>query len=410
MAEKLLTLIQDTTGDEIYPNIKEDNIPPSVKNKLLEIDSKQDKLTDTQMYAVNSGITQYKVGVYDGYNATITKLNTDLTDAINEINNKQDKIFTSTANPFVLTEDGTGIDLHKLQFTTNGILKIGDVVTQIPSDTYIQGELDKKQDTLVSGTNIKTLNGQSILGSGDLAIGGGGESVSPTLNLIDFQNMKIRETITEQEKINLENGIYNQALYTNRFDFVGQYALYTPSKLFSFNGGISLAYIDDIVIIGNDAGFSKISLFRIELGEKNASSEYPITITKFSTLQLGDYKSINLFGNHSILVPNASTDTAINLYNHFINITGTDGDKKIVIRFTIQSSKDTAINTIDNLSTLLGNEFELGCSGIYSTYNITGLKKNADISLSIIYNNNGAESLLSSTGLTLTISDTVKTI
>ena len=173
MAEKLLTLIQDTTGDEIYPNIKEDNIPPSVKNKLLEIDSKQDKLTDTQMYAVNSGITQYKVGVYDGYNATITKLNTDLTDAINEINNKQDKIFTSTANPFVLTEDGTGIDLHKLQFTTNGILKIGDVVTQIPSDTYIQGELDKKQDTLVSGTNIKTLNGQSILGSGDLAIGGG---------------------------------------------------------------------------------------------------------------------------------------------------------------------------------------------------------------------------------------------
>lgn len=65
-----------------------------------------------------------------------------------DISGKQDKIFTSTANPFVLTEDGTGIDLFKLQFTTDGILRNGDIVTQIPSDTYIQGELDKKQDKL----------------------------------------------------------------------------------------------------------------------------------------------------------------------------------------------------------------------------------------------------------------------
>lgn len=31
-----------------------------------------------------------------------------------------------------------------------------------------------KQDALVSGTNIKTINGESILGSGDIAVGGGG--------------------------------------------------------------------------------------------------------------------------------------------------------------------------------------------------------------------------------------------
>lgn len=31
-----------------------------------------------------------------------------------------------------------------------------------------------KQDVLVSGTNIKTINGESILGSGDLTVGGGG--------------------------------------------------------------------------------------------------------------------------------------------------------------------------------------------------------------------------------------------
>ena len=38
----------------------------------------------------------------------------------------------------------------------------------------IQGKLDDKQDTLVSGTNIKTINGNSILGSGDIPISGGG--------------------------------------------------------------------------------------------------------------------------------------------------------------------------------------------------------------------------------------------
>lgn len=39
-------------------------------------------------------------------------------------------------------------------------------------------DLDKKQPLLVSGENIKTINGQSILGSGDLEISGGGSGGS----------------------------------------------------------------------------------------------------------------------------------------------------------------------------------------------------------------------------------------
>jgi hypothetical protein len=45
-----------------------------------------------------------------------------------------------------------------------------------PVSTATQTALDLKQDTLVSGTNIKTINGSSILGSGDLVISGGGAS------------------------------------------------------------------------------------------------------------------------------------------------------------------------------------------------------------------------------------------
>jgi hypothetical protein len=43
-----------------------------------------------------------------------------------------------------------------------------------PVSTATQTALDLKQNTLVSGTNIKTINGNSVLGSGNLVISGGG--------------------------------------------------------------------------------------------------------------------------------------------------------------------------------------------------------------------------------------------
>lgn len=45
--------------------------------------------------------------------------------------------------------------------------------------SMISARVGTKQDTLVSGTNIKTVNGQSLLGSGDITIeGGGGGSIT----------------------------------------------------------------------------------------------------------------------------------------------------------------------------------------------------------------------------------------
>ena len=41
------------------------------------------------------------------------------------------------------------------------------------SQTIILGDITTKQDKLVSGTNIKTINGESILGSGNITISGG---------------------------------------------------------------------------------------------------------------------------------------------------------------------------------------------------------------------------------------------
>lgn len=46
-------------------------------------------------------------------------------------------------------------------------------VTKI-QDNQLNTDLTSKQNTLISGTNIKTINGEPLLGSGDIVISGGG--------------------------------------------------------------------------------------------------------------------------------------------------------------------------------------------------------------------------------------------
>lgn len=57
--------------------------------------------------------------------------------------------------------------------------KANSTHTHVVSDvTGLQTALDAKQDDLVSGVNIKTINGDSLLGSGNLVISGGGGGAS----------------------------------------------------------------------------------------------------------------------------------------------------------------------------------------------------------------------------------------
>lgn len=49
--------------------------------------------------------------------------------------------------------------------------------------SYLWGKINtKKQNTLVSGTNIKTINNESLLGGGNISISGGGSSTDVQIN------------------------------------------------------------------------------------------------------------------------------------------------------------------------------------------------------------------------------------
>ena len=72
----------------------------------------------------------------------------------------------------VTTKDG------KLKTNVTTSTAWGSITGILSNQTDLQSALNAKQATLVSGTNIKTINGSSILGSGNLVITGGVSSVS----------------------------------------------------------------------------------------------------------------------------------------------------------------------------------------------------------------------------------------
>lgn len=80
------------------------------------------------------------------------------------------KVNGSTKTPSSGTVDlgsvVTGVKINgSTKSPSSGVVDLGTVITS-------HQDISGKQDKLVSGTNIKTINGQPILGSGDLAIGG----------------------------------------------------------------------------------------------------------------------------------------------------------------------------------------------------------------------------------------------
>ena len=76
----------------------------------------------------------------------------------------------------------------------------------------LKTDLNGKQDTLVSGTNIKTINGESILGNGDITISGGsGIDDSAISTSSTYSSSKIDSTYLKapEGRLNIENGRVN---------------------------------------------------------------------------------------------------------------------------------------------------------------------------------------------------------
>ena len=159
---------------------------------------------DILMYVLDDGlkvesISQVKNSLKQLINAKYTKPSTgipesDLASAVQASLNKADTALQSVPDA---TTSVKGIALlgasggsarygQKADVGLGSVVNTGDSATPVSGGTTkfttggaytmqqaLQTNINGKQATLVSGTNIKTVNGQSILGSGDLSIGEG---------------------------------------------------------------------------------------------------------------------------------------------------------------------------------------------------------------------------------------------
>lgn len=152
-------------------------------------------------------------------------------------------------------------------------------------------------DLKATATNLSLLAGDTKIGSGInlsgfeydeatktlKASGGGGASVSPCLNLLDQETKGIRTSITEEEKNNLDKGLYNSVLYFDESaEPLGFISTFFPEPLAETEFSIFNLTADEatqkITITGS-------SIYHIEVFDKNEDGTYPISIQKIEELE-----------------------------------------------------------------------------------------------------------------------------
>ena len=182
----------------------------------------------------------------------------------------------------------------------------GDGIVMFIYDKSVEGTIIKATLTIdTQGTptsqlipSITTSNTQQNLTIGDgleisngvlkaTGSGGGGKSVPPTLNLVDLEAGEVRTTITEEEKTNLENGLYNQVIFPGLI--TDELQLFMPAKLIGDKSiGINTFAQFNYVIGGDGPVITALSIYGYSFGEKDTNGNYPITITKRFDMPVGD--------------------------------------------------------------------------------------------------------------------------
>ena len=186
--------------------------------------------------------------------------------------------------------------------------KIGDIVLVADGNIYKISAIDETNITLslpalASYATAASLPKNRVL-HGDLkdATGapsypsGGGGGVSPRLNLINEDFDAVRTSITEEEKENLEKGLYNSVLYRDlSLGELARYSAYFPECATILGGSfifsIYIPSADEADETGETLSITGTRLYTLDLGEKNADGTYPISIEKLADVPFGSGES-----------------------------------------------------------------------------------------------------------------------
>ena len=215
----LVSSVNGQTGD-VYLNI-----PYKVSDLRNDVPYASEsfvnnKITDVSTYVSNNYLKNGEVPVLDNY---YTKQEVD--DKIRDVSvqvdlsnyytkeetyNKQEietKIAQAGVSSVKSVNGQTGdvvlnyVDINEYNSHLTGFNQTADDVDQLIEDFWVLDDhvnsveynFQFKQDKLVSGTNIKTINGLSVLGEGNIVINGGESTEHVNLTLTEYNNLSDAE-------------------------------------------------------------------------------------------------------------------------------------------------------------------------------------------------------------------------
>ena len=209
---------------------------------------------------------------------------------------------------------GTGILVSPDPITTTGTVSADLSVLMELTDTSLlnlTSRFNTKQNTLVSGTNIKTVNSNSLLGSGNISVGT--LVAADTVSLSNRINTKLNTTDTASlsNRINLKLNSADTASLSNRINAKGTGTVTSVATGYGLSGGtitstgtllldsaVVFSRIRDSIVdvaIGNDT----IKILKQEYAPAT-TSVLTWTITPKFPIQLKAY--ILVFRNGQLLI------------------------------------------------------------------------------------------------------------
>lgn len=177
--------------------------------------------------------------------------------------------------------------------------------TETEIDNKIDGlkdDLDDKQDVLVSGTNIATINGQSLLDGGDIEIPGGGGGAGgylPAVSLGKKDNSTGTQSIsTTITKLNIGTTT------TVNNDTAGAYFEVTAGQIKCLKSGVVVVSASVYVSHSSTAGYESLFLYK-NGSEQMSDTRYStgitttLNLTTMIAVSAGDYFDIRGRANAS---------------------------------------------------------------------------------------------------------------
>jgi len=235
----------------------------------------------------------------------------------------------------------------------------GTITGTLSSQTDLQSALNAKQDTLISATNIKTINGSSILGSGDLVVSGSGATWGSITGTLSSQT-------DLQSALNLKYDASNPAGYidasalapylTTTTAAATYYPLTNPSGYISgiTSGDVTTALGYTPYDSSNPAGYIDSSALTPYLTSSTAAATYyPLTnpsgyisgitsgdvTTALGYTPVPDTNTVTINGNTQTLGSNPS-----------FTVSGSVPSGTMILLYT-DEVEDTGVNSTANVKT-----------------------------------------------------------